>query len=112
LFDDPIETDFWFDGSAVVLNYDTSLIRDAQGIERLRQGETPRGYRVETTSLMTEMLPFGVLNTDVNYFPDEILLDQKEMSQLGYQRLPPEYPKRRELSRNETKISLEKKFAE
>ncbi|MCI5140221.1 MAG: glycosyltransferase family 2 protein [Candidatus Electrothrix sp. ATG1] len=112
LFDDPIETDLWFDGSTVVSNSKASLIRDTHGIERLRLGETPRGYRGETTSRMTAILPLGVLNTDVNYFPDERLLDQKELSQFGYQRLPPEYPKRRVLSRDETRKALEKKICE
>lgn len=110
LFDDPIETDLWFDGSNIVSNAETSILRDVQGIERLRQGETPRGYRGDSTSQMTAILPYGVLNTDVNYFPDEILLDQKELSQLGYQRLPSEYPKRRLLPRNESREVLEKKI--
>ncbi|MCI5116236.1 MAG: glycosyltransferase family 2 protein [Candidatus Electrothrix sp. AX1] len=110
LFDDPIETDFWFNGSAVVSNAETSILRDTQGVERLHQGETPRGYRGETTSHMTATLPLGVLNTDVNYFPDDVLLDQKELSQLGYQRLPPEYPQRRVLSPDETRKALEQKI--
>lgn len=110
LFDDPLETDRWFDGQQVVSIERESLLRDPQAVVRLQAGEAPRGYRGESTDRMTLTLPLGILNVDVNHFSDEALLDQKELSQAGYQRLPPEYPHRAVLSRAAIGAALEKKI--
>lgn len=110
LFDDPLETDRWFDGRDVAQVRKRSILRDPNGIERLQRGETPCGYRGESTSRMTITLPMGVLNVDVNYYPENELLDQKDMSQHGYQRLPPEYPHRQVLTHAELGDALERKI--
>jgi len=110
LFDDPIETDRWFDGDRVISLFEQSIIRDPKGQERLMRGETPVGFRGESTSKMTSLFPVGVLNVDVNFHPDDALLSQKDMSQNGYQRLPPEYPRRPVLSRAQLGATLEYKI--
>jgi hypothetical protein len=110
LFDDPLETDRWFDGNDIVSIRERSFIRDPKGIERLQRGEVPCGYRGVSTDNMTITLPVGVLNVDVNFYPDKVLLEQKNMSQYGYQRLPFEYPHRPILSRDELANALEKKI--
>ena len=109
LFDDPIETDLWFDGQDVVSIRDQSLLRDPDGLARLQGGETPRGYRGASTHAMTLRLNTGLFNVDVNFFPDSMLLDQKELSQQGYSALPPEYPHRPRRSRTELATALEEK---
>lgn len=110
LFDDPIETDKWFDGERVVSIKGNSLLRDKRAIERLLNGEVPEGYRGQSTKLITKVLTMGILNVDVNFYPDELLYNQKELSLQGYRRLPPEYPKRPVMSREEIKAALELKL--
>lgn len=94
LYDDPMDTDHWFDGSKITNIRSNSILRDPNGIDRLLNGETPLGYRGPEVDAYTKTLPFGILNVDVNFLPDEMLLEQKSLSQEGYKRLPLEYPHR------------------
>lgn len=94
LYDDPMDTDHWFDGSQKIDIRSSSILRDPKGMDRLLHGETPLGYRGPEVDAYTKTLPFGILNVDVNFFPDKMLLEQKSLSQEGYQRLPLEYPHR------------------
>jgi hypothetical protein len=95
LFDGPIETDLWFDGKEVVSIREDSILRDARGAERLLAGETPHGYRPPELRNAT-YVQLGLFNVDVNYFTDEEIICQKEISQGGYERLPAVYGRPRD----------------
>jgi hypothetical protein len=94
LFDDPIDTDHWFDGTTVVDIRNESMTHAPDAIQRLLAGETPRGYR-DLKAAGTLQLPLGMLNVDVNYLPDDLILAQKNLSLRAYERLPPGYWTRR-----------------
>lgn len=94
LFDDPMDTDHWYDGCAKVSLGDRSILRDPRGMARIGAGETPLGYRGPEFTACIRDVPHGLLNVDVNVLPDKLLMDQKILSQDGYQRLPPTYPHR------------------
>ncbi len=109
LFDGPIETDLWYEGGRVIPIRDDSILRDPRGAERLLAGETPRGYRPPELRDYRRA-PLGVFNVDVNYFPDSGIIAQKETSQGGYERLPPEYGRRRICKGDEVLAALSGKI--
>jgi hypothetical protein len=110
LFDDPLDTDHWFDGHEVVTIRDQSILRRPDGLDCIHRGETPRGYRGPELDTYTLTLPLGIFNTDVNFFPNSFMRAQKELSQQGYQRLPPEYPHRPVLSQQQLEFALIEKI--
>jgi hypothetical protein len=98
LYDDPMDTDHWFDGSKKMDISSTSILRAPDGIDRLLGGETPLGYRGPEVHACTKNLPLGILNVDVNFLPEQMIIEQKCLSQEGYQNLPQEYPHRQVMS--------------
>lgn len=90
LFDDPIDTDHWFDGQNVISIQETSMVRATDCVNRLEKGELPIGFR-DITGRNLKRLSIGMLNVDVNFFTDEEIIDQKTRSYAAYDRLPKGY---------------------
>ena len=89
LFDDPIDVTRWFDGHRVI-RVEPFPMQYPEAARRLLEGETPRGFR-DLTGSNTVQLNMGILNVDVNYLPDSMILAQKDLSIRAYERLPPGY---------------------
>lgn len=87
LFDDPIDTDHWFDGREVVSIRERSIVRSPDCEKRLLRGELPQGYR-DLTGMHDVKLDIGMLNVDVCFFEDREISEQKRRSYRAYDRLP------------------------
>lgn len=92
LFDDPIDTQRWFNGEEVVAVNSSTVMQASRAAERLLAGETPHGYR-DLTGAGEHRLELGFLNVDVNFLPNEFIVRQKMKSLDGYLHLPSEYPR-------------------
>lgn len=88
LFDDPIDTHRWFDGEQIIKV--SSLLDAPDALDRLQAGATPRGFR-DMSRAGLYYFNKAFLNTDVNFLPDELILEQKWTSAEGYARLPEPY---------------------
>lgn len=90
LFDDPIDTDHWFDGKAILSIRQESLTRAPDREDRLLHGELPRGYR-NLTGANDAKLDIGMINVDVSFLVDCEIIEQKQRSYRAYDLLPPGY---------------------
>jgi hypothetical protein len=108
LFDDPLDCDHVFENGRP-RKVERSILRDPEGERRLCGGEVPCGYR-DVTEKGLVRIPKGLLNVDVNFVPDDLLLMQKEISQEGYLRLPPDYPHRPRMTREQMATALQQKI--
>lgn len=90
LFDDLVDTTRWFDGEKVINIERPALLELEDAKERLLAGEIPKGYR-DLSNDHVYVLDKAFFNTDVNYYPDEFIVEQKWQSVQGYQNLPKPY---------------------
>jgi len=90
IFDEPIDTTKWFDGENAVDLPRPLLIESNDAIERLLNGETPKGYSNPNDHRIFYLDKYFI-NTDVNFLPDEFIIKQKRTSFRGYKKLPGPY---------------------
>jgi hypothetical protein len=92
MFDDPVDLRRWYETGEVKQVQGPTILESEDAIQKLMNGYVPKGYR-DVSGKHQCRLQLAFLNTDVNFMPDELIVDQKYRSSLGYLRLPPSYRK-------------------
>jgi len=100
LFDDLVDTKRSFEGQPLTRAKEQQILSRDEAEKRLLEGDIPLGYR-DNSAEEIHVLDKAFYNADVNYFPDELIVEQKWLSIQGYQNLPEPYSAKHDQRRDQ-----------